>query len=70
MSRFITARLVDRLHVTVTPMIIGSGRPAFSLTPIDSLDDAMRPAWRRFDLGEDILFDLDLRADGSTTAGN
>lgn len=61
-SRFLSAQLIDRLHVTITPMIIGSGRPAFSLPAIDSLDHALRPAWRRFDLGEDVLFDLDMRA--------
>jgi hypothetical protein len=29
---------------------------------ITSLDEALRPACRRFTLGEDVLFDLDLRS--------
>jgi creatinine amidohydrolase len=60
-SRFLQAGLLDRLHVTVAPMLIGSGRPSITLDPIASLDQALRPACRRFTLGEDVLFDLDLR---------
>jgi len=58
-STFLRAGLLDRLHVMVAPMIIGSGRPAFSLPEIDFLDDALRPASRFVNLGTDMLFDLD-----------
>lgn len=57
-STFLTAGLVDRLHVLVAPMIIGSGQPAFSLPEIDSLGDALRPKARMVNLGTDMLFDL------------
>lgn len=60
-SRFVQAGVVDRLHVTVAPLLIGSGRPALTLTTIQSLDQALRPRCRHFRLDEDILFDLDLR---------
>ncbi len=60
-SRFISAGVVDRLHVTVAPLLIGSGRPALTLEPIATLDQALRPRCRHFHLGEDILFDLELR---------
>ncbi len=60
-SRFLQAGLVDRLHVTVAPLLIGSGRPALTLDPIESLDQALRPPCRHVRLGDDILFDLDLR---------
>jgi riboflavin biosynthesis pyrimidine reductase len=60
-SRFLSAGLLDRLHVAVAPMLIGSGRPSVTLDPVTSLDQALRPATRRFTLGEDVLFDLDLR---------
>jgi diaminohydroxyphosphoribosylaminopyrimidine deaminase/5-amino-6-(5-phosphoribosylamino)uracil reductase len=59
-SRFLEADVVDRLHVTVAPLLIGSGRPAFTLNPIDSLQQAIRPPCRTFRLGDDILFDLNL----------
>jgi len=61
-SRFVRAGVVDRLHVTVAPILIGSGRPAFTLEPIETLDQALRPRSRLFQLGEDLLFDLDLRS--------
>lgn len=57
-SRFLKAGLLDRLHVIVAPMIIGSGRPAFELPEIDALDDALRPDARFVSLGSDMLFDL------------
>ena len=60
-SRFLQAGALDRLHVTVAPLLIGGGRPAFTLDPIESLDEALRPHCRHFRLGDDILFDLDLR---------
>ncbi|GGY85473.1 RibD family protein [Marinobacter zhanjiangensis] len=58
-STFLSAGLVDRLHVLVSPMIIGSGQPAFSLPEIDSLADALRPRANMVNLGSDMLFDLD-----------
>lgn len=61
-SRFLADGLLDRLHVAVAPMLIGSGRPSITLEPVTDLDEALRPASRRFMLGEDVLFDLDLRA--------
>ena len=61
-SRFLQADALDRLHITVAPLLIGSGPPALTLDPIDSLSEALRPRCRRFRLGDDILFDLDLRS--------
>lgn len=60
-SRFLAAGALDRLHVTVAPMVIGSGRPSLSLAPVATLGDALRPSCRHFTLGDDVLFDLDLR---------
>ena len=62
-SCFLNAGLLDRLHVMVAPMIIGSGRPAFSLPEIDFLDDALRPRAQLINLGSDMLFDLDFTRD-------
>ncbi len=60
-SRFLAAGVLDRLQVAVAPMIIGSGRPAFTLPPVARLAEARRPPCRRFAMGEDVLFDFDLR---------
>lgn len=60
-SQFIAAGCVDRLHLLVAPLLIGSGRPGLVLPVIDTLDQALRPVARRFDCGDDTLFDLSLR---------
>ena len=61
-SRFLKVGALDRMHITVAPLLIGSGRSALSLDPILSLQQALRPRHRHFRLGDDILFDLDLRS--------
>ncbi len=61
-SEFLNADLLDRLHVMVAPMIIGSGRPAFSLPEISHLGSALRPRAQMVNLGSDMLFDLDFTA--------
>lgn len=63
-SSFLTARLLNRLHVMVAPMIIGSGQPAFSLPEIDSIDQALRPSATMVNLGSDMLFDLNFDGPG------
>jgi hypothetical protein len=45
----------------VAPLLIGSGRQGLSLPAIDTLDQALRPAHRRLPLGEDLLYELQLR---------
>jgi riboflavin-specific deaminase-like protein len=59
-SHFVQARALDRIHVTVAPMIIGSGRPSFTLPVVASLDDALRLQCRHHALGPDVLFDCTL----------
>ena len=43
-SRFLKAGCLDRLQVTVSPLIIGSGRPAIVLPEVTSLTEGLRPA--------------------------
>jgi riboflavin-specific deaminase-like protein len=61
-SRFLRAGALQRLHVTISPILIGSGSPGITLPPIDQLDQAWRPRTRRFELGDDVLFDCDFSA--------
>lgn len=62
-SAFIAASAVDRLHVLVAPMILGSGKTGLSLPPIDRLADALRPPADVYVLSDgDVLFDCDLRS--------
>jgi len=59
-SSFLQAQVLERLHVTIAPLIIGSGVAAFRLNPISSLEKALRPEYQLFRLGNDLLFDFDL----------
>lgn len=56
-SRFLQAGLLDRLHIAVAPLLIGSGRPGLALPPIHHLSEALRPQVRVFPMGTDTLFD-------------
>ena len=60
-SMFLAANLLDRLHMTVAPLIIGNGRPAIRLAPRSALGDCHRPRYRVFRMGGDVLFDCDVR---------
>jgi riboflavin-specific deaminase-like protein len=62
-SRFLEAGLLQRLHLTVAPLLIGSGRPAIRLSPPSTLGACRRPPYRVFRMGGDILFDCDLTSD-------
>ena len=62
LSGFIKAGCLDRVHVIVAPIILGSGRPGFDLTPIEWIDQAMRPPVMTHMLEGEVLFDCDLTA--------
>jgi diaminohydroxyphosphoribosylaminopyrimidine deaminase/5-amino-6-(5-phosphoribosylamino)uracil reductase len=57
-SRFLAAGALTRLHVCVTPVLIGSGPTGLCLPPITRMEEAMRPRCRTHLLGDDVLFDI------------
>ncbi len=62
LSRFLAARCLDRLHVVVAPLILGSGRASCMLAPLAHADHAIRPRVQSYPLGDEVLFDCDLSA--------
>jgi riboflavin-specific deaminase-like protein len=61
-SRFLEAGLLDRLHVAIAPLVTGTGRPGLTLPARDRIAECLRPRHRVFTMGDDVLFDCDLRA--------
>ncbi len=61
-SRFLAAGCLDRLHVVVAPIILGSGRTGIALPPIERADQALRAPIRTHRLDDEVLFDVDLSA--------
>lgn len=62
LSRFFTAGCLDRVHVMVAPIILGSGRPSFILPAIERADQALRIPMHAYRLDDELLFDCDLSA--------
>lgn len=67
---FLESELIDRLLVTVAPVIIGAGPQGLTTrSPVERLAEAMRPETRVFSLGSDILFDCAMHGAAGQHAG-
>jgi diaminohydroxyphosphoribosylaminopyrimidine deaminase/5-amino-6-(5-phosphoribosylamino)uracil reductase len=60
-SKLLAQGVLDRLQITISPLIIGSGRPGILLPEIVDLAHGLRPKTRRFELGEDLLIECLLK---------
>lgn len=61
-SRFIAAGCLDRLHVMIAPIMLGSGQAGITLKPILTADQALKAPTRAHLIGEEVLLDCDLSA--------
>jgi riboflavin-specific deaminase-like protein len=66
-AAFLEAGLLDRLHVSIAPLIIGAGPSGLRTAPIARLADALRPETRVYGLGSDVVFDCALAPAGSAS---
>jgi diaminohydroxyphosphoribosylaminopyrimidine deaminase/5-amino-6-(5-phosphoribosylamino)uracil reductase len=61
-SHFLAAGCLDRLHVMVAPLLIGSGLPSLALPPVARMTEALRVAIHTHLVRDEVLFDCDLSA--------
>jgi riboflavin-specific deaminase-like protein len=61
-SAFLAAGALHRLHLSIAPIVIGSGPVGLNLPPIDELDRALRPTTVTHHLGRDVVFDCAFEA--------
>lgn len=61
-SRFLAAGCLDRLHVVVSPILLGAGRPSIVLDSIETVEQALRPPTHVHWLDGEVLFDCNLSA--------
>ncbi len=59
-SRFMRAGCLDRLHLLVAPIVMGSGRPAFNLPAIQTMDEAIRLRTKAYVLEDEVVYDIDM----------
>lgn len=61
LSQFIDAGSLDRLHLIVAPIILGSGKPGLNLKALSRMQEVKRFEVKAYGLEPDVLFDCDLR---------
>ena len=59
-SDFYSKNKLNRLHICISPSILGKGRNSFILEKKDSLDEVIRHSIKYIKMGHDILCDIKL----------
>jgi len=61
-SRFFNARCLHRLQIAAAPVLVGEGVPALQIPGARSMLQALRPSYRIYRMGEDVMWDFVLDA--------
>ena len=59
-SHFLKQGCVDRLQIATAPVLVGKGRAALQLPGVECMADAIRPSYRLYRMGDDVLWDFDV----------
>jgi riboflavin-specific deaminase-like protein len=69
LTSFLRARLVDRIIITVTPLVLGSGVDAIGDLDVERIEQALRFSTERvFRLGDDVMIELTPQRDSGADA--
>ena len=60
-SGFLNNDALDRLHLIVAPLILGSGQPGLALSSIKTVQEGLQPKVDLYELGHDILYDCNFK---------
>ena len=67
LAKFIDHDLLHRLHIAVSPLIIGSGQQGLTLFgQSEKLSNSLRPTTHPFALGSEVVFDCELAQNQSS----
>jgi riboflavin-specific deaminase-like protein len=66
-SAFLEQGLLDRLQIAVAALVTGAGRPGITLPARQRMHECLRLPHRVFTMGDDVLFDCDLRRVGESS---
>lgn len=64
-SHFLNQGCVDRLQIATAPVLVGKGRAALQLPGVDCMANAIRPPYRLYRMGDDVLWDFDVSEQGA-----
>ncbi len=59
-SRFFNARCLTRLQIAAAPLLVGEGVPALQIPGALTMKQALRPPFRLYRMGQDVLWDFEV----------
>ena len=59
-SRFFNARCLNRLQIATAPLLVGEGVPALQIPGALTMQQALRPPFRLYRMGQDVMWDFEI----------
>lgn len=69
-SGFLNANCLHQLQIAVAPLLVGEGRPALQIPGVPLMRSALRPPYKLYRMGEDVLWDFDVRKHDVSATGS
>ncbi len=59
-SRFFNARCLNRLQIATAPLLVGEGVPSLQIPGALTMQQALRPPFRLYRMGQDVMWDFEI----------